>query len=229
MAFTTMIVLCLATTVMAQPGKGQRGERGGPERGGERGERGGQERGGEMRRGGPGGSGGGRPDMGRMMQMMPVIAALDADKDGTISSDEINNAVAALKKLDKNGNGSIDAEEMRPSFGGRGGPGGDEMRRPGEGGERGAGRGEGGGRGGDMTARIMQADANGDGKISKDEAPERMAQMFDRLDQNSDGFVEKSEIEKMMSGRGGREGGAGGRGGDQNRGGQKPKRPESDG
>jgi Ca2+-binding EF-hand superfamily protein len=53
--------------------------------------------------------------MGRMMQMMPVLAALDANKDGVISKSEINNAAAALRKLDKNGDGELDAEEMRPT------------------------------------------------------------------------------------------------------------------
>lgn len=203
---------------MAQPPGGQRGgERGGP--GGERGGPGGQRGGGER-----GQRGGG--DMGRMMQMMPVLAALDADKDGVISKSEINNAAAALRKLDKNGDGELDAEEMRPtrSEGGRsrgGAPDG------GPGGERG---GRSGGAGG-MMDRIMSQDKNQDGKLSKDEVDERMLPMFDRLDANSDGSIDKSEIEaaaaRMGGSRGGR-GGPGGPGGNQG-GGQRPQRPSFDG
>ena len=220
MMFAVAIMMCLAATVMAQPPGGQRGG----DRGGPGGERGGQRGGG---------------DMGRMMQMMPVLAALDADQDGVISKSEIKNAAAALKKLDKNGDGELDAEEMRPtrSEGGRGrggaqegGPGGE---RGGPGGERGGPGGERGGRSagaGGMMDRIMSQDKNKDGKLSKDEVDERMLPMFDRLDTNSDGSIEKSEVEAAAARMGG--GGSGGRrggpGGDQG-GGQRPQRPSFDG
>ena len=87
----TAIMLCLAATVMAQPGQG-RGGPGGQGRGGPGGP-GGQGRGGP---GGPGGGPGG--DIGRMMQAIPVLAALDADKDGELSAKEIANASKALAK-----------------------------------------------------------------------------------------------------------------------------------
>lgn len=199
--------MCLAATVMAQPPGGQRG--------GERGQRGGE-------RGGPGGQRGGG-DMGRMMQMMPVLAALDANKDGVISKSEINNAAAALRKLDKNGDGELDAEEMRPSRpeGGRSRGGAPEG---GPGGERG---GRSAGAGG-MMDRIMSQDKNQDGKLSKDEVDERMLPMFDRLDANSDGSIDKSEIEAAAARMGGGRGGRGGPGGNQG-GGQRPQRPSFDG
>lgn len=199
--------MCLAATVMAQPPGGQRG--------GERGQRGGE-------RGGPGGQRGGG-DMGRMMQMMPVLAALDANKDGIISKSEINNAAAALRKLDKNGDGELDAEEMRPSRpeGGRSRGGAPEG---GPGGERG---GRSAGAGG-MMDRIMSQDKNQDGKLSKDEVDERMLPMFDRLDANSDGSIDKSEIEAAAARMGGGRGGRGGPGGNQG-GGQRPQRPSFDG
>jgi photosystem II stability/assembly factor-like uncharacterized protein len=64
-----------------------------------------------------------------------------------------------------------------------------------------AGEGQGpraGGRGGaQRMERLMQADANGDGKIQKDEAPERMAQMFDRIDTNGDGELDQEELESL--------------------------------
>ena len=56
-----------------------------------------------------------------MFQMMPVLSALDADKNGEISSEEIENATAALKTLDKNEDGELDGDEVRPQRGQRGG------------------------------------------------------------------------------------------------------------
>ena len=73
-----------------------------------------------------------RPPGGRPMS--PIIAALDADKDGEISAAEIANAAVALKALDKNGDGKLTGEEFRPARG-PGGPGGDR----GPGGPRGPG------------------------------------------------------------------------------------------
>lgn len=46
--------------------------------------------------------------------MPPLIAALDANHDGVIDADEIANAPAALKKLDKNGDGKLTMDELRP-------------------------------------------------------------------------------------------------------------------
>jgi hypothetical protein len=44
----------------------------------------------------------------------PVIVALDANHDGVIDADEIANASAALKTLDKNGDGKLTQDELRP-------------------------------------------------------------------------------------------------------------------
>lgn len=54
--------------------------------------------------------------------MPPIIAALDANSDGVIDATEIANAAAALKTLDKNGDGKLTADEIRPPRpeGGRG-------------------------------------------------------------------------------------------------------------
>ena len=80
-------------------------------------------------RGGQGGPGG-------FLRMFPVMAALDSDGNGEISSEEIKGAVAALKKLDKNKDGKLTEDELRPNFGGRGGSqGGPSGQRPSRGGE----------------------------------------------------------------------------------------------
>ncbi|TWT50302.1 transaldolase/EF-hand domain-containing protein [Rubripirellula amarantea] len=206
------------STVLADP----------PETGSEKGPRDrGARREGGPGRGGPGG-GGGPEGFGRMIQMLPIYKALDVDQDGTISSDEINNAVAALKTLDKDNDGSLSANELRPTMmgnrgggpGGPGGPGGREgMSRQGRGGP-------------EMVAKMFEnRDADGDGKLSGDEIPEAMSGRLARIDADGDGSLSKEELTKAMSRMGG---GGQGRRGDRNGdgggepGGDRPKRPATE-
>ncbi len=44
----------------------------------------------------------------------PVIRALDTDKDGELSADEIAKAAESLKSLDKNDDGKLSEDELRP-------------------------------------------------------------------------------------------------------------------
>lgn len=132
---------------------------------------------GRGRRGGFGGPGGG------MLRAMPLLAALDANSDGAISADEINNAPTALKTLDKNGDGQLSEDELRPAFGpgGRGGFSGSPE---------------------EMVKRMMEFDKNGDGKLSKDELPDRMQELMERADANHDGFLTQGELKQMAERRG---------------------------
>ena len=52
---------------------------------------------------------------------IPVMTAIDANHDGEISAKELAGAVAALEKLDKNADGKLARDELRPQFGGPGG------------------------------------------------------------------------------------------------------------
>ena len=63
----------------------------------------------------------------------------------------------------------------------------------------------------------MDYDSDGDGKVSKSEAPERLQAFFDRMDPNGDGFIDAEEMAAMRErfGGGGRRGG--GQGGGQGR------------
>ena len=42
-----------------------------------------------------------------------MVAALDTNSDGVISKEEIANAPAALRSLDRNGDGRLTADEFR--------------------------------------------------------------------------------------------------------------------
>ena len=131
----------------------------------------------------------------------PILMALDANRDGELSADEINNATAALKKLDRNGNGRIEITEMRP------------QRREGD--TRAQGRPFGAGPGNMVKFMLERHDNDGDGKLSGDEIPERMRSNLAQIDANDDGSVDKTELEAMAKrfgsrGQGGRGSGDGG-------------------
>ncbi len=196
-----------------QKGPGQKGGPGGP--------------------GGPGGQGGnfgGGGGEAFRPPPHPLELALDTNGDGIIDAKEIANAVAALKKLDKNGDGRLTEDEYRPArpqggpgggqggFGGqRGGPGqgggpggpggpGGEPRRPE--GQPGAGGGPAEKPGGDsdFITRLFQNDKNKDGKLTKDELPEAMQSLFERVDTNGDGVIDRKEaaaFAERMKQRGG--------------------------
>jgi hypothetical protein len=73
---------------------------------------------------GPGGPGG------RHMPPSPVMEVLDANHDGVIDATEIANASAALKTLDKNGDGKLTQDELRPHHPGGRPPGGPDDKAP---------------------------------------------------------------------------------------------------
>ena len=56
---------------------------------------------------------------------------------------------------------------------------------------------------GGLPRFLARNDANGDGKIQKSEAPERMKARFDSLDTNGDGAIDAAEAGAMGRGRGG--------------------------
>jgi len=152
---------------------------------------------------------GGRDGFGRggMMQT-PSFQALDADHDGSISAAEMAGAAGALQALDKNNDGKLTEDEVRPQFGGRGGRGG------GRGGDDGPGE-TAGPSADDLVTTLMGFDKNSDGRLTRDEVPERMQGLFDRADADKNGILTADEIRKSAQtsappargeGRDGREG-----------------------
>jgi Ca2+-binding EF-hand superfamily protein len=51
-----------------------------------------------------------------IMRVIPVLAAMDTDHDAVLSASEIANAAAALKTLDKNGDGQLTDDEVSPDW-----------------------------------------------------------------------------------------------------------------
>ncbi|WP_339731419.1 hypothetical protein [uncultured Gimesia sp.] len=229
---TTLLAVCATTLLPAQPPEGgDRPERGDRPEGRQRGPRDGGPRDGGQRRGGPGGPGG-RPNF---LMMLPIIVVLDVNKDGEISKEEMDNATASLQKLDKDKNGKLTADELRPDFSSFGRRDGDrDGDRRGPGGQGGPGRRD-GASGGDFVERMLNNDKNKDGKLTKEELPERMQPMFDRIDTNKDKEIDKAELTKMSEqfnsrnrSRGGDRGNRGGDRGGRRPDSDRPKRPESE-
>ena len=127
---------------------------------------------------GPGGPGG-------MRQGPPLILALDVNKDGKIDSTELANAGTALAKLDKNADGKITLDEMRPPRPADAPePPADAPKRP--------------------TPPFFAAlDTDNDGSLSASEVTAASTALT-KLDKNSDGVLTPDEF--MRGGPGGRRG-----------------------
>lgn len=158
--------------------------------------------------GGPGipgpGPGFGRPPF-------PLLLALDADENGEVSAAEIENAPAALKKLDKNDDGKLSSDELSPRFdfpGAGVGPGGpDDFGPPGGAPDFGPPGGPGtAGPGGGFrlpTIPLMSAlDADSNEEISAAEMKNAVTALK-KLDKNNDGKLSGEESLPQFGGPGG--------------------------
>ncbi|HEY0161067.1 MAG TPA: EF-hand domain-containing protein [Edaphobacter sp.] len=104
---------------------------------------------------------------GDLTRMDPILNALDANHDGVLSADEIAAAPAALKALDKDGDGELAGAEIRP-----------RQMTP-----------------ADRAKHMLDEwDTNKDGKIAKAEAPDRMQEQFEKIDTNQDGVLTEDEL-----------------------------------
>jgi Ca2+-binding EF-hand superfamily protein len=135
-----------------------------------------------------------------MRPMSRVVAAIDADHDGTISAAEMQTAPAALRTLDTNHDGQLTFDELRPAFDGRGprgrGDGGFEGR-VGRGGEE--GRGAPASSADELIDTLMSFDRNGDGKLDRAEVPDRFQGLFARADGDKDGTLTRDELKQSAN------------------------------
>jgi Ca2+-binding EF-hand superfamily protein len=111
-------------------------------------------------------------------QPRPVFEALDTNHDGTLSSNEIQAAPQAILKLDLNHDGQLTTDEIIPRLETAGA-------KPDE-----------------LVKQLMLFDKNGDGVLTQDELPARMAGMFKRGDTNHDGKLTADEIRAMAASQG---------------------------
>jgi Ca2+-binding EF-hand superfamily protein len=158
------------------------------------------------------------PGRGRFPVFNLGFTTLDTNGDGLLDAQEIAAAPALLARLDKNSDAQISSDEARPAMPegrGRGGPGG---------GREGATDENGGNVVEETVKALMAFDANGDGKLSRSELPERFQGIFDRGDENKDGFLTPEEIRKAAAAQAAPAGsGPGGRGGPEGRRGEGPR------
>jgi HlyD family secretion protein len=137
-------------------------------------------------------------------------------KDGLVAGDVVLlNPRAIVAEAQDDGEG-MPAVDVKQRFGDAPPPG--NLEKP-AGSETGKGEGGGrrGGRGGRPRLDMKELDKDGDKKISREEAPERMQQFFEYMDTDKDGFIDAKELAaaqaraRQMEGGGG----PGGRGGGQ--------------
>lgn len=146
------------------------------------------------------------------------LRILDANQDGKLTRDELANAVVLIERLDQNKDGALEPRELF------GGPRAESMDRPRRESDRNSSnrprrpeseqaansssepesstrpqtRQDRRPRNGNAEQIFKQVDRNSDGRISRDEAPDRMKQNFDRLDSNSDGSVSIEELRQAF-------------------------------
>lgn len=121
------------------------------------------------------------------------FAAMDANRDGSVSGDEMKAAHEARKAgrfalLDTDRNGALSPAEFNAQRGDRGGMRGHHRR--GGGGHRGGGK--------------AGIDANGDGAITKAEFQSRALARFDRADTDRNGVVTAAEHQQARPAHGAR-------------------------
>jgi Ca2+-binding EF-hand superfamily protein len=119
-----------------------------------------------------------------------LFRMLDTNHDGRLSREELSKAADLFDRLDRNHDGFLDAHELSeaPSVASSEEP----VINPAAPLAR--------GKKGNLTEQslmqlLKRADADGDGKLSMEEAPKFLKKQFSKIDTNGDGFLDKKELE----------------------------------
>ena len=111
-----------------------------------------------------------------------TIQQADRDGDAKLSKLEAPSPLMEnFERVDANGDGLVDEAELAESM--------ESL--------EGAVQGQG------LLRRFAESDRNGDGKLSRDEAPEQLLQGFDRIDADDDGAIDRREVLAFLSSAGG--------------------------
>ena len=168
----------------------------------------------------------------RAANFAQMLERMDRNGDDSISKDEMPKRMQArFESMDKNGDGVLDEAEQSVMLERIRKMRGRQKQGQGPKGQQAAGP-EGRRRGANFPQLLEKMDKNADGKLTKDELPERMQRRFESMDTNGNGVFDKDEqavvIERMQ--QRGDKGAKRKRGADpKDKQGVKPKRPGDDG
>lgn len=111
--------------------------------------------------------------------MVDRLLSMDADGDGLLTAEELPEPMRArFDRMDADSDGYLDPKEIEAMA----------ARRPGGPGGGPGGRGPGG------PGGLGRFDADGDRRLSRDEAPPFLEERFDRMDANQDGYLTPDEM-----------------------------------
>jgi len=120
-------------------------------------------------------------------QESSLFQVLDRNRDGKLQQDEIDMAVVILRRMDQNKDGDVSQSEIKSL-----------PRRPDNANQRRPDQQNPNQNRSSRRPSLETFDKDEDGKISKEEAPDRLKDRFDENDKNSDGFLDKEEQAAMF-------------------------------